>query len=650
MLLRPLAPALLAATLVACAEPAPSWRDQLVADGPCYRVNVRDGLDESGTAEVNDLFDCVNRGGQLDAMSPAVAALESPTRDDVPAGVEVARLINALPAADVDPFALGGVALDLLRAEDRPIRPFLDLYLELAYGTRAERVRDGTVDVRSADQLRNGVLVPLAPVLPELAEALLDDDLDAATYAAEKLADPEAKRWVRTVGAWTASDDPRVAGPVGRLLPELGALIAATRSPENDRAFSTSGDSLRDFARVFVGGDPLIVELADPADAILSDAVVRPQLEAKIAVWHDDGHLQEVPDQLRWLASIDVDGNGLPKGETSALHALVRLLHDTNRPMQCSLDLWVTNIDFDVGNLAVAILGLIAGQDPDLVQSGVGIIGSVLGWDLTGSIMTDIADSGVCPAFTPQVVHDLGAVDRLYDDRAYDLLVVFVDALGVLRRGQQDRIPDLADLATSLEAGGGTVVAEELIRDIGDEAAMTDLIALVPILADPGAYGLTAGAEPAVDLHDAFGLVVWVFADDAGRTGLERILPLVSPVVDEPGAWEAEEHFGRLLAEEGSQAGRAFELVPPLLAVDPDLVTLDQIAALIGDPTLAGPLLRVLETDGVGAALLAADPPGDPDEVPVGYVGRLVADGTVDEVLATVDVILRGFGGLTGSP
>lgn len=650
---RALIPTVAAAISVtaACAtQPGPSWRDQLVADSPCYRVNLRDGLDETSTAELRDLFDCVNRGGQLDPLRPTVDALENGDRDGTAAGIDVAKLVNALPHAHIDPFSLAGTALDLLQAEDWPIEQFLDVYLELSYGVRAERVRDGTADVRSADQLRNGVLAPLAPLVPKLSAALLDDDLSAATYASQKLADPETKRWVRSLSAAISSPDPRVSGPVSRLVPGLGALITATHSPGNDRAYGTSGDSLHDLARVYVGGDPLIVDIAGPADAIVSDAIVRSQLEAKIPAWYAQGHLQQLPDQVRWLASVDVDGNGLPKGGTSALHALVRLLHDTNQPMRCSLDLWVTNLEFDVGNLAVAILDLIAGANPDLVQTGAGIIGTVLGWGLSDSLLNDIADSGVCPAFTPQVVHDLGAVDRIYDDRAYDLLVVFVDALGALRHGQSDRIPDLADLATSVEDGGGVVPIEELVRDVADEPMLADAIDLVPVLASPEAYSLAAGDEPAVDLHDAMGLLVWVFHEDAGRTGLERILPLVEPVVDEPGTWVAEENLGRLLAEDGSQTGHILDLLPPMLAIDPDLATVDQLAPLIGDPTLAGPLLRVAETDDVGATLLAADAPGDPDEVPVGYVGRLIVDGTVDEVLATINVVVNAFAGLADPP
>lgn len=650
---RPLLPVVAAtfAVSVACAtQSVPSWRDQLIPDSPCYRVNLRDGLDETSTAEVRDLFDCINRGGQLDPLRPTVDALENGDRDGVPAGIDVAKLVNALPHAHIDPFGLAGTALDLLRADDRPIDKFLDVYLELSYGVRAERVRDGTADVRSGDQLRNGVLIPLAPLLPVLSKALLDDDLSAATYASQKLADPETKRWIRSLSAAIASPDPRVSGPVSRLLPGFGALIGATHSPGNDRSYSTSGDSIHDLARVYVGGAPLIVDIAAPADEIVSDTAVRSQLEAKIPAWYTAGHLQQLPDQLRWLASVDVDGNGLQKGDTSALHALVRLLHDTNRPMRCSLDLWVTNLEFDVGNLAVAILDLIAGANPDLVQSGAGIIGTVLGWGVSDSLMNDIADSGVCPAFTPQVVHDLHAVDRIYDDRAYDLLVVFVDALGALRHGQSDRIPALADLATSVEDGNGVVPAEELIRDVADAPVLADAIDLVPVLANPPAYSLTAGDEPAVNLHDVMGLVVWVFHEDSGRTGLERMLPLVEPVVDAPGTWDAERNLGRLLAEDGSETGQALNLLPPMLAIDPELDTLDQLAPLIGDPTLAGPLLRVTETDDVGATLLAADPPGDPDEVPVGYVGRLVVDGTIDEVLATMNVIVNGFTGLTDPP
>ncbi len=629
---------------VAC-EPPPAqpWRDQLVPDSPCYRVNLLDGLDEQDAAEVHDLFACVDHGGQFDAFVPVDQGLDATSRSGGPAALDVARVVNALPAAGVDVFGLAGVALDLLRAEDRPIDDVLDVVLELSYGLPAARVRDGDVAPGDPDALRQGALVPLGDVIPAVAEAVLEDDLRATVYASDVLAGPEAKRWVRSFGSLAGSADARVAGPIGRLLPDLGDAIVDARSATNDRWLQASGDSLADFGRSWLGRDGVLAQPAiiDSAGAIVLDPLVRARLEADIPVWYADGNLAGAPASVVWLASVNVDGDALAKGEPSALHALVKLLHDTNRPMDCSVDLWLTTLDFNLGNLAVSILNLLAGSNPDLVQSGVGLLGGLLG--ISESLMYDVADTGVCPAFTSEVVDNLGVIDRLYDDRSYDVLVVFLDALDAMKAGQQNRIPDLAELATALEDEHAVEPLEEVLRDAGDSAAVGDVVALVPVFATPAAYGIAAGEERAVDLHDLFGLVVWVFAEDAGRTGLQRLSPLVAPAMQASGTWDAAANLGQVMGAPGSTLGRALTIVPPLLAVDPDLTTLDDVAVLLGNEAVARPLLIVAERPEVVGPLLAAEPVEE-DEVPTGFIGRLVTDGTVDEALITIDVLVGALG------
>lgn len=631
--------ALSAAAFVACTIAGPpDWRDQLAADSPCYDVDLSDGLDEASTAELRDTYACINASGNFGALSASVDALEARSRDGVPAGVEVARAVNRLPDAGVDPWVLASVAVEALRADDQPFDDWLDVGLELTYGTSAARVRAGHVDLDDPAALNAGVLAPLAPAIGAGAGAMLDDDLAAAAIAGELVADPETKRWLRSFAAMADSDDDAVAGPIGRLLPDLGDAIAAARD---------DGDSLRDAADVFVGGDdPLLAEMAPEAYAILDDVVVRTQLEREIVAWSDDGTLRDVPGQLVWMTSVDVDGGTLTSGEVSGLHALIRLLHDTNQPMKCSLDTWFGDLEIDLGNLAVAILNQLADTDPDTIRTGVDLLGGIIDADLSQDILEEVAESRVCPVLTEQVVHDLKVIDLVADDRAYDLLVVFTGTLAVLKYGETDHIADFADLATTLYGGGGVEPVEALIRDAGTSEVVYDVLDLVPVFADPGAYGISAGDDPAVDLQDALTAAVWLVEPDAdGVTGFSRLQPLVAAVLAEDGTWAAIGHLGAVLAEDGSRLGRGFELVGPLLALDPELEILDQLAPLLEDRALGGAVLRAVETDGVvDTALATEDPAGG--EVPLAFGARLVTDGTVDDVLAMVDIVFRALDGL----
>ena len=79
----------------------------------------------------------------------------------------------------------------------------------------------------------------------------------------------------------------------------------------------------------------------------------------------NEGRLDTLPAQLQHLVNVDRTGGPIPRGTRSnevdtALHALVRLLSATNQPMECSLDIIVTTVDVNLGNLAVGV------QDPRL--------------------------------------------------------------------------------------------------------------------------------------------------------------------------------------------------------------------------------------------------------------------------------------------
>jgi len=630
--------------VVSCGFPnKPSWHDQLQADSPCYRVDLSDGLDETSTTELRDLFQCLNHQGQFSSLEPTVDALEAIGREGQPAGIDVARAVNAMPEADIDPFALAGVALDLLQQDDRPIEEILDLVLELTYGVRAWRVHN-QVTLTDASALRGGLLVPLAPVVPAAAEALLDDDLRAATWAGDLLSDPETKRWVRTFDSMAASTQPSVRDPMRDLLPDLGEAIGAAHSPSNDRWSEASGDSLRDVVTAFTlgvkGGPPIIEAISPEAAEILGDPVVRATLPGALEELYDKGHLQDVPEEVRWLASVDSDGGSLSPTELSGLASLARLLHDTNRPMVCSLDVWVTVIEVDLGNLAVSILETIADQDPDLVGGGAGLLGIIVGWDLSEAILDGIAETGVCPVLTKDVVDDLGALDLVYDDSLHDTLVVFIRLLNVLKHGQESRIPAFVDLASDLHSTSGMPPIEGVIRDLGDEPLMDDAIDLVPVLVDPDDHGIAAGSERPADLQDLLGAALWVFERDGGRTGWEQMRPLVQAVVAQPGTWEATAHAGTLLEDEGSRAAHLFDLLDPLMEADPDLVTLDQVGGLLQNRDIAEPLLRVAETPGVAEALLTPTPQGDDPEVPLAFGARLITGGALEDLLAMVDLLL----------
>ena len=642
-----------ALVLAGCADTSPPWHDVLVADSPCYRVDLSDGLDESDTTEVQTLFACANYHGHLRSLEPAAAHLEDSSPQGVPAGVELARAVNALPDAGADVDLVGTLSTLIGLVEDEALSDLgQDLALELVYGQSHVTVRRSDFDLQDASALQGGVLTPLAPVIPEVAAAM-EDDPEGLELLADVLEDPETVRWARTVDGWVRSEHPDVQGPVGGMLPHLGEAIVATRSPANDRWSRASGDSARDLVDA-LAKDDLLDAISPDVAAVLGDAKARRDLPDLLVQLQADGHLQVTPRQATFLANVDTRGGSLDRGEDSALVALLRLLSSTNRPMQCRVDLFFTVIDVDLGNLAVTLLRVLADQDPDDVQSVAGIFGEALGgYGVGEGVLRNIADTGACPALTDQVVDDLYALERLGEPQTRGLTHTLIGAVRVLRDGDQDRVQELVDVITALDEAGALHPTEELVRDVGRGEIGADLVNLVAVMDAPERYGITAGDEPATTLEDLLEVITWVVEPgDDGRTGWQRARPLLTPALEHDGTWVALGRLGALLAGPQTASGQALDLIPALVDADPELSALTGAAPALRATTVTGPTLRLLQTRPLVDAVLATEPPAptedapDPSpEVPQAFVGRLIVNGAVDDLLRTLRVVLADVEG-----
>ena len=631
---------------------APRWWDQPQASGVCYQVDLGDGLETEDFEETELLFACLNQRGQLDALQPTLMALGShKTRRGEVAGLELLRAGAQLTDHEVDPFYVFDVLLDAIRSDggDRPVDDLLDVALELAYGLPAPQVR-AAVSLTSPEALEAGVLVPARGLLRPAATLLLDDQLRAANFLSELLAGDETRRWIRSVDAWGQASHPDVSEPVDDLVQHLGEAVWLARSPDNDRWAEASGDSLHDVLTTFTeapdGEDPLLVRLGPQALSILDDEAVRTELERSLLAQYSSGQLGLVPDQLAWLATSDVQGRALPPGEPSALQRFARLIANTNHPTYCELDLWITSLKIDLPNLAVAILRLLSRMDPDNVKSGLGLLSDIVGSDIGDVILHEAVDLGVCPDLTHEVVDDLEAIDAMALPEAEALLEFFLELMRVLDQGDRDQIPVFADTVEIIYDAGAYPPVEELIVDLGPSDALADVMVLLPAFSEPERYGITAGDEPAVGFQDVLGVLTWVWREDrSGRTGWERMEPLL-PLLERDDTWVVLGRVGSLLANDSTKTSQLLDIFHTLLQLDPDMVMLDQVGPMLGDRDLSRPLLEVLEASGGhSGSLLASRPQGEHDEVPIAFAARLIRDGTLEELLQVVDIVLDSLSG-----
>ncbi len=612
----------------------PRWGDAFVPGGPCYAFNFADGVDAADNAELHAAFACLNRQGTVDPLSRLDVALDSPTRSGTVGGSAVTGL-SALAAHDgLSLSALVKAAVFVVEDRDAALDASR-LFLELTYAAAVPELGMG-VSVNSTASLSSGVLLPALETVSALAGVALDGGLDPLAPVSEALRSAEAPRWV-----WTLALLPEAADPALQTLAEqwpaiVATIIEATANSTNDHDPGATGNSLRDGLVALTRGDALI-ELVAAAAPILEDDHTRDALAAWVEDEEAAGRWARLDAGLAYLAGVDREGGHLDDGEDSALVGLVRLLHDANQPVECSVDLLVTDLHVDLGNLAVAILEAMAKIDPDTASGGIDVLGDALGYPLTTAILDLVADSGACPVIDAELVDDLESLDRLSDPSAEDLL----RSLLRLLVATDEHIAAVADTAGALHEGGLVDPLEELLYDVGSTSASRALLAAIPAFLDPDLRQATAlfpaGVRP-VDVHVACELMMAVGDADTW----ERLQPLVGTMVERESTWDAVANSERLLNRADTATSQLLPRLRELVDADPGLSVLTMTAALLEDDQVVRPLAEVLENDDVRAALTTTEltNPG-----PLPWLAQLYVGGTLPILFDTLALFAPLLGG-----
>lgn len=624
------------------AEPAP-WTDQLSSAGPCWQVQLGDGLSEESTDELHSLFDCLNQNHNFDPLSGIVDAMDATSRGGVPLGVELATLVNALPELDIDVFRLAGFALDLLEEDPELVGATLHVLVEALYGEPYTDL-SATEPSLSASALDRGLIRPALPLVAQTASVLLDEGSGLTDELAGAIDSQTFDDGVCLLVGLNRSDDPALAKLSDDLLPDLGQAIALSRSPGNDVWTGASGDSLRDLVDATLltesaDGLNLLEALRPDLGTILADDALRDRLLSALEDAEAGGHLDPLPVQLLYLAQVDVNGGSLSPGEDSALLSLLRMLHTADQPLQCSVSvLGFSLVDVNIDNLSVEILRTLSTQSPETIADALNLLGGALGWGLTQSIMDTVVDSGVCPLLSDQLIDDLESMNRLSDPEAADLVVVMLELLDAFARDSpsQDRVDELVGLLSVAYARGAVPPVEEALRDLASSALVDDVTDLVPVLLaaeELPTDTCPTGAAP-LTMEAAWGLLAEAL--EAGGT-LDRLEPLALVLLNHNATWTVLGNLSTLLEEDQAELQGLADLMSRIIALDPELSLLKDNAALLADPALVQPALKLAESTEIASALGQAELTR---EGPLPFAARLIVGDTLESALRTVDLLL----------
>jgi hypothetical protein len=557
---------LLALLLVGCATTPPgSWRSAFEPESPCYAVDLSDGVDTAEIDEFRLLFRCLNRHDHLRALEETVSALEQPDATGRPAAFS---LIDATAGGvDLVP-SMADFAATVSEVDPTPV---LELLLGGLYGT---------------PDARGGVLTPLAPALPSVADALLADTDDLLSTLVTDAADVRF-----ALAELGRSDDPWDQDLRTALMTDALGVVSDPR-----------GQAALD---AWLVREPALLELVAPP---LHDMIVRAQTRARlgdaVSTWSERRLLDPALGGLLHLYVVAPSGAAHTTGPT-ALDAGIRLLAAGDAPLSCSLDLLFLDLDvLEIDNLSLALLSAVAQTDLERVEDGLDLIGSLTGGGVADWVLERAVSAGLCQGLTQQMLDDLAAVDRLGDPEAIALLTVAVEALAVLQEEDPEALRHLIDAVVVLheqEAVDPTLPALQVAR----EASLDDT--LDALLSE------RHGALPAARLID--------LAEALLRPSTQ---PLVAALARAGLGPSTQEAMRRLAAARRHPDSQLVDPGPVLGALDDD----------VPPRTTWEPVLRVLSVPAVATAALR---PGTVTQSPQAWLASLLAGDTLSDLLRWLD-------------
>jgi len=622
------------------------WTDQLSPSGPCWEINLVDGLDESSTQELHDLYACLNRDGNLDSLAEFDAAMDDPGRSGSPVGLTVAKLTNALPTSGYDLLGSAGKILQVLDQYQEDADIVLETIVEAIYGQPFGDI-DETDSLGTAEDLSAGVMVPAIHLLSTTASLLLDEESAGHDEIITLMDSDTLSSAICTATGVITTTDP-VLSPLGdEIMAHLGRAWVRAKNSGNDRWDNASGNSIRDAIHSLRIGDDdgPITKLEPIITTLLGDEEVQRNTRFVLSQAADDGDLVHLATQLQHLA--DVDRSGIPLSSPSAsgisaLQAGARLLHTANTDVECSIDLpIISDLEFSLGNLSVSILRRLAELDEGSAVDSVGILGDVVGYSLTQTILGAIIDTGICPVFTDELLDDLEVLERLNDPAVGNLVAVFHGLLdGVYVEGETDRLQEVVDLLSVVHAEGLLPPIEELLRDLASSELSADATVILQTLIDP--TPLNTDSCPADSTPLTFDSVWTTAADGLSDSGGSALFGRISQtIVEDEDLWQLIDNGAELTAHDTSRVHELPRLVVELVIGDEDELGRSLVEEFVADEALWTASLELVELNSVRDALVR--PSGD-TAGPLPFIASLVLSDTVTVMLQTVDLLLDSLG------
>ncbi len=601
--------------------------EEMVYGSPCLNVNLLDGLDETDSAEIENLFDCLNQSGTFDPLQPVVdEVVAGSDRNLEPLAYHAAAIVNTAP--DLIPvWETLGATQQLLLEENEFLLEALHLVAEFVYGVPWPEVEQLALegDLHNADLLADGPLGHLVPVLRVWAEVILDQDdvEDSGEILDHLLSMPELRDTLVTLRELLRDNDNH------HLFDDFSEHWGEFFIQTHDE--TTGRNTLVDALDALVSpvpeyeGQPLAVQTLLPhAEPMFEDEIMRQRLVEGIGDLYDRGTLDDLPDQLTWLMTVDMHGGPLDPGEDSALESALILLDEADDEFVCD----VFGYEYvEIDSVSVWMLQEIVnyGIDAHTIEELVAFVE-----DLYDTVIDWVAWACDVP---PILLTHFDSIIRLAESGALHTLIPLLYAIAdpdVAAHNYLEELIEIVRLALALEL---VAPLEALLAPTFEQDFMPSVLAIIGAFVDPS-YDLAAG-----DVYTLLDVIIYLITPPEGDT-LYHDAPLViaARIIDGIIAGEYEEldrfivTWGELLADPDAITHHILYGIEGLLDLDPDLQSLNYVGDILAHEEVCTHWLLFFEDRGLMEALGMPGSAGG-HEVPLAALGRLIADGTTEDLI-----------------
>lgn len=615
-----------------CGHESPSsFRgDQFTRDAPCWQVDLNDGLSEESTSELVNLYDCFNQDEAFQSFSPLVDHLSDPQEAE-PLGLEVSRLFNNLDVLELDLPKLIKLGLDLIKDHSSLVIQLESFIFEAIYGST---LAEPPTDIASSSELDNGLLKQaLGLIQPVSSFAVSSDDFIAESQQWEPL---DA---LKDILCTTMSLSPLILDTNPDFAQDFSDFFSKTQDDSNDQWALSTGDSLRDWITLlFVQDGQIITEIQPSTYQLLSDTRIRPELIQLLETHTLNGNLEEIPNGLMYLLSVDAQGGVINGNDQSAFFHIMRLLDHSNQPLECSIDfLGVPLTQFEVDNFGVELLTRLSESDAQSFENAIGLL-FVLDWNITQFTLDAIIAAGICPIFTNQFMDDLVALERLTDSPSMPLFEVGVESIQFLKSNTDadNRLYEVVDILSTVHSSGLTPPTEELMKDVLRTELTSVLIENIPNIIDspPRSDDCPTNSNQ-IDINGGLDLISELL--DPNQNTLSVGLPFVNVLVDEDDTWLLLNSSLNQIENPDFMLNQPLDLLKDYMAVDPELEIIGTFGVVYRQDTLRNSTLRLMSDPQTIGHLQYTE---SSTAGPLPMIGAWIQSGTIDDILQLMEWVI----------